>query len=255
MHVQQTKDIGIVRHTIITSILATKVAHSKDFGDIVIATDNKPYWRSEVFPHYKAGRKEQSEEDRLILSTIRNELRDVFPYKVIEVQGAEADDIIGVAALNAVEPTLIRANDGDFHQLLKNRLVKMYRPAVKEWVPDMMPHEIEWELFLKIAKGDKGDGVPNCINPNDVFVNGVKQKTLRENTVRDWYEHGIPDNVRSRFFENKKLIDLSEIPVEMVDRIKTELSKPRGPNGGRSQIYKFLLANGLNKLSDKIGLF
>jgi 5'-3' exonuclease len=54
-----------------------------------------------------------------MLSKFKQELKDNFPYKVIDVEGAEADDIIGTLVPRHImhEDILIISSDGDFLQL------------------------------------------------------------------------------------------------------------------------------------------
>lgn len=259
MHVQgkDVIDVGLFRHYMINSILSTKATHGKKFGEIVIAIDGRNYWRKGVFPHYKAHRKAHREKSTIdydafyaAVNQVKHELKTVFPYKVIEVEGAEADDVIGVLASIAQEPTLIYANDGDFEQLLRNPACKQYRTITKKWIADKPLPEIEWDLFYKICKGDAGDGIPSCINPNDCFVTKTRQKPLSEKTIRDWYSNGIPPNVSERFFENKRLIDLREVPAEIKESILAEFSKE--PVGSKGLIYKYLMENDLRQLAQSL---
>ena len=72
----------------------------KEYGDMVIACDSKNVWRREIFPNYKAGRKASREKSVMIgiiflLYLLKSKMRvKTFIYKVIEVETAEADDII-----------------------------------------------------------------------------------------------------------------------------------------------------------------
>jgi hypothetical protein len=238
----------------VNSILSTKIKFGHKYGDVVIAIDSKPYWRKEVFPHYKAHRKANRDASSIDWDTyytyfnkIKQELIEVFPYRVIEVPGAEADDIIGTLALSTQEPTLIHASDGDFYQLARNPNVRQYSPIRKMWIDKKPQHELEWDLFLKIAKGDSGDGIPSCVNPNDCFVEGVRQKPLRESVVADWYANGIPEPHRVRFMENKSLIDLRETPESIKAQILEAYDKP--VTGSKGKIYKWMLSSGLNQLA------
>ena len=72
----------------------------REYGEIVICCDNRKYWRKEYFPYYKAGRKKDREKTGLdwhmifdSLAKIKEELKEHFPYKVIEVEGGEADRV------------------------------------------------------------------------------------------------------------------------------------------------------------------
>ncbi|MGA0233901.1 MAG: hypothetical protein ACO3MB_13640 [Saprospiraceae bacterium] len=127
------KDIEInpdlLRHMVINTIRSYKTKFGNEYGDLVIACDNRHYWRRKVFPFYKAHRKKAREASELdwsaifdALSMIRNELAEYFPYPVIDVTGAEADDVIGTLAeysQESGEPFLIISGDHDFNQLQK----------------------------------------------------------------------------------------------------------------------------------------
>ena len=76
---------------------------SEEYGELVLCYDSKHYWRRDYFPNYKRNRKKTRDSSNLnwdaifeCLNTIKAELKEFFPYKFIEVYGAEADDIIAV---------------------------------------------------------------------------------------------------------------------------------------------------------------
>ena len=91
----------LVRHMVLNSLRAHNKKFRKEYGEMVIACDSKNVWRREIFPNYKAGRKAnraKSEHDWdaifSMLHNIKNEIKTFLPYKVIEIETAEADDII-----------------------------------------------------------------------------------------------------------------------------------------------------------------
>ncbi len=95
--------------------------------NLVLCCDNRKYWRRELFPFYKAGRKKTREKSDLdwhlifdMLTKFKQELKEYFPYKVVDVEGAEADDIIGTLVPRHImhENILIISSDGDFLQFL-----------------------------------------------------------------------------------------------------------------------------------------
>jgi hypothetical protein len=246
-------DEKLLRHLVINSILSVKKKFGRHHGELILCCDSGKYWRRKVFPYYKAHRAKNREESKFdwnlffqSFNKIKAELRDVFPYKVIELEDCEADDIIGVLALNATEDTVIYAEDGDFLQLLRNPYVKMYRPRKKAFVPQMNLHEIEWELFRKISTGDKGDGIPSCINPGNSIVEGVRAKPLRETKIEEWFKTGVPQDLMPRWEENKMLIDLREIPEDVAARILEAVKVPA--NGSAGKIFNFMMSKGLNQL-------
>src|SRR5210317_467333 len=91
-------DENILRHMILNSIRYNRVKFNKEYGELVIACDDKNYWRRNIFPYYKAGRKKSREKSDLdwnsifqSLNKIRDELKEFFPYRTIQVETAEAD--------------------------------------------------------------------------------------------------------------------------------------------------------------------
>ena len=98
-------NVPLLRHMIINAIRGYRNRFHEEYGEIVIACDNRRYWRRDVFPHYKASRKKARESSGYdwpsifdALHMIRNELDEYFPYPFIDIDGAEADDIIGTLA-------------------------------------------------------------------------------------------------------------------------------------------------------------
>ena len=91
----------MVRHMVLNSLRSYRTKFFKDYGELVICYDGRNYWRKEIFPYYKQNRKKSRESSNLdwdsifqTLNKIRDEIKENFPYKTIEVMNAEADDII-----------------------------------------------------------------------------------------------------------------------------------------------------------------
>ena len=122
----------LIRHMVL-NIIRNHVKNFKaEYGEVVLCCDNRKYWRKEFFPFYKAGRKKTREKSDLdwhlifdILAKLKQELKETFPYKVIDVEGAEADDIIGtlVPIYARDQKILILSSDGDFLQLQQYGIV------------------------------------------------------------------------------------------------------------------------------------
>jgi 5'-3' exonuclease len=180
---------SLVRHMILNT-LRHNIKQFREYGEVILCADNRKYWRKEFFPFYKAGRKKAREKSDLdwhlifdMLAKFKVELKENFPYKVIDVEGAEADDIIGTLAPRAVmhENVLILSSDGDFLQLQQWNTsrtpytIKQYNPSLKKFVKSENPLE---ELKEKIIRGDKGDGIPNIYSPSDCFVRDLRQKPI-----------------------------------------------------------------------------
>ena len=138
----------LVRHMVLNSLRAHNKKFRKEYGDMVIACDSKNVWRREIFPNYKAGRKAnraKSEHDWdaifSMLATIKNEIKTFLPYKVIELETAEADDIIATLVRRSkriIQPehkrnVLILSGDKDFIQL-HGPNIKQYNPVLNKFV-------------------------------------------------------------------------------------------------------------------------
>ena len=127
--VQKLNDEQMIRHMILNSIRMYNKKYRQKYGQMVICCDGMNTWRKEYFPQYKAARKknrdQQSDTDWpeifRILNLVRDEIKENLPYKVIHLEGCEADDVIGALTLEAQEfgkgePIKIISSDKDFIQ-------------------------------------------------------------------------------------------------------------------------------------------
>lgn len=224
----------LVRHMVLTSLLSYEKQYSKEYGEIVLAYDSKHYWRKEVFPFYKQNRKKDREKSNHnwgsifeVLNKIRDEIKQYFPYKVIEVLGAEADDVISTLCKNkGKEKILILSGDKDFIQLQKIPGVCQYNPITKKEVTNEDPYK-----FIKehILKGDKSDGIPNYLSPDDIFVSGGRQKPISKKNLDKWISEDpsafckTPETIKN-YQRNRQLIDFDYVPIEIEQKIMQEYS-------------------------------
>ena len=171
----------LLRHTVLNSIRQYKHQFRHvDHGGFVICCDSPKNWRKESFPEYKANRKKRRETDSTdwtslfeFLHQMIADLREYFPYKVMRVESAEADDIIAVLTQEEMKnPTTIISSDKDFIQLQKYEGVQQWSPLTKSFVKGN-PEESLWE---KLIKGDVGDGVPNILSSDDTLVTEGKRQ-------------------------------------------------------------------------------
>ena len=227
-------DINLVRHMVLRSLKNYKKTFSQEYGKLVLCYDSKFYWRRELFPFYKQNRKkdrEKSDHDWNAifncLNQIRDEIRDNFPYIVMEIYGAEADDIISVltnyTANTSKEKVLILSGDKDFLQLSKYSFVSQYNPMQKKYLQLEDPKQF---LMEHIIKGDRSDGIPNFLSDDDTFVTGKRQKPISKKNLVKWLTSNpetFCDKEQLKNYErNRKLIDLSCIPKEISSKIIDE---------------------------------
>jgi len=252
----------LVRHMVLNSLRAHKVKFSAEYGEMVIACDDKNYWRKQVYPYYKANRKKEREASELdwntlfeSLNNIRQELKDYFPYKVIQVDHAEADDIIAVLVkeYNHLGKLLILSGDKDFGQLQKYPNVTQYSPVLKKYISCTNP-----DLFLKehILKGDSSDGVPNFLSEDNVFVMGIRQSPVTSKKLAVWIlqepDQFCNEATLRNYKRNQRLIDLEFVP----DEIKTQtLDQYNTQNKDRSKLFNYFIQYKLKNLMEHINEF
>jgi 5'-3' exonuclease len=269
-------NLPLLRHMIINTIRSYRTRFGNEFGELVIACDNRHYWRRKVFPQYKAHRKKDRAKSDFdwnaifdALSIIRDELAEFFPYPVIDIEGAEADDVIGALAEYSQKlgepdglfgdptsiPYLIISGDHDFNQLQKWDNVKQYAPAFKKWIKLKEP--VEKVLMEHIITGDKGDGIPNMLSPDDCFVEGIRQKPIRKNLLAEWKskppEEWVTADMSHGYNRNRMLVDLTQTPQEIKDNIINSYELQQG--GDRSQLLNYFIKNKMKNMMDVLGDF
>lgn len=258
---------NLLRHVVFNTIRSYKQRFSQDYGSLVICCDSKHSWRKDFYPHYKAHRKADREKRGFdwemvykVFDETKENLRQYFPYKVIEVPGAEADDIIGtltgIIRSRSIEDILILSSDRDFLQLQKYKNVCQYSPTQKGMLVEFNP-----ELYLKehVLKGDRNDGIPNVLSPDDTFVSGKRQSVLRKENLqlllKVWDNPKFENTmVAHNFARNKTLIDLSETPKEIQDLIIAEFGKSIN-NKNKSNMLNFFITNRMTNLIELIDEF
>ena len=261
MNNSKTIDESMVRHMILNSIRMYRKEYHSEYGEVVLTWDSKHSWRRDYFPEYKASRRKGREESDLnwddifgTLNKIRNEIKENFPYKYLEVFGAEADDIIGfLCEENKDEKIMIISGDKDFIQLQKYPNVKQWSPITKKDVNGFNP-----TTYLKehILRGDTSDGVPNVLSPDNTFVDGLRQRPLSRKKIQSWLLGGGSDwndEVKRNFQRNSTLIDLSRTPEELKNQIRLEYNN--APHGDRSKLLNYFMQNKLKELTENIGEF
>lgn len=268
-------EVSLLRHMVMNTLRSHKQKFGREYGEIVIACDSKKYWRKQQFPYYKANRKKAREDSGfnwpLIFDTInliKEEIRTFLPYRVVEVEGAEADDIIATLVEWSVEndmkegalfsepnPLLIISGDHDFIQLQKYNHVKQFSPIHKKFIkPESTPQAY---ILEHIIKGDKGDGVPNVLTADDAIVNGERQRPISSKKLEQWVSDPdtMPTDVvfQRNFHRNKMLVDFQSIPKDIKEQIINTFTNT--PGGDRSKLLDYFITNRMKLMMEHIGEF
>ena len=272
-------DENLIRHMIINDLRLIKSRY-QDFGDVVLCYDSRRSWRSDVFPEYKKRRKNNRAESdfdwgalHILMDQIREDLTANFPYRVIKIDGCEADDVIATIAkeYSKTQKVLILSSDEDFIQLQAFPNIFQYGFSQKKMLTtsDAADYRIE-----HILRGDAGDDIPNVLSDNDVFVTeGKRQLPMTEKrmalfkteirTPDDLYNSDVLTRVEDKLrnvclftkeniIRNRKLIDLVvELPAHEEILAKYRSIIPLD----RSRVLSYLIEHNMPLLAARISEF
>ena len=195
---------------------------------LAVAFDVGKTFRDEIFPEYKATREKMPDDLRTQIERIR-EMVDIFQLPRLEMEGYEADDVLGSVANKAVEQGLgvkIITGDRDLLQLVTERIIvnlpgrsmsdaRDYYPADVIKKMGVRPDQV---VDLKALMGDSSDNIPG--------IYGIGQKTAEKllgqyDTLDNIYEHleEIPGRFRNKLVSDKDAAYLSQ----NLARIRTDL--------------------------------
>lgn len=261
-------DENLIRHMILNSIRMYRQKFHKEYGEVVIVADGAGNWRKDVYPQYKASRKKSRDESSIdwnemfrIINMIRDEIRDNFPYKVMHQYGCEADDVIAQIALETQEfgkhePVMIVSADKDFIQLQKYDNIKQFSPMTKKYVKHDNPRLYMME---HIFRGDGGDGVPNVLSDDNVFVEGRRQSPVTKKKIEAWIQaedlqSAMGDDIYRNYLRNKKLIDLTETPSTIKQEI-INTYEDQDPLKNKSKVFPYLIQKRCKLLLESVQEF
>jgi hypothetical protein len=211
------------RHLVMNGIFS--LIEKDDYDRVIIAYDGKHYWRKNLFPEYKAHRKDARDKNKLIdfdeffvvLNEFIEEFKKSFTNLVhLQVDSAEADDVIAVFVKSNHEKNKITVvtGDSDFKQLLRYSNVTLYDPMKKK---NAVTSDYRKELQLKIISGDKSDNIPAVTGKKSMVVN--KACKVYNMGVEKFAEEIDDEEVMKRFELNTKLINFDFIPIEESQKI------------------------------------
>jgi len=263
--IKQLKKIEplLVKHMILSTLLFYRRKFRDQYGDLVICCDSKRSWRKDIFPFYKANRKSTRAKDDIdwngifeVINSITEDLKSKFPYAVISVDQAEADDIIGVLAKNYYrnEKVMIVSSDKDFLQLQKYYSVEQYSPTQKKLLQSSSPYQ-----YLKehIMKGDRGDGIPNFLSDDDTYVTDKRSKKILKTKLEAWKNLDPTEFCNEKMMRgwkrNQQLVDLSHTPQDIKQKIVDQYDTYE--YNQRDKLLNYFIQNKLRNLIEHIGDF
>ena len=256
---------NLIRHMILNTIRMYRQKFGEEYGDMVICSDAGGNWRRPIYPEYKANRKKGRDESSLdwteifrIISLVREEIKENFPYKVLHIEGCEADDIIAQLCYNTqefgqYEPVMIVSADKDFAQLQVLDNVKQFSPMTKKFIKEDNPRV---QLMNLILSGDMSDGVPNVLSDDKCLVEGRRQTPLSAKKKQLLAENpqALGESIYRNYIRNKKMIDLTESP----SGVKTEIINnfnSQDPWSNKGKVFPYLVGKRLKMLLERVEEF
>ena len=263
--VKQLKKIEplLVKHMILSTLLFYRKKFKDQYGELVICCDSKRSWRKDVFPFYKANRKTNRQKDDIdwsgifeVINSLTDDLVNHFPYSVIQVDQAEADDIIGTLVKNYYREgkIMIVSSDKDFLQLQKYYNVYQYSPIQKKNLEISNPNE-----YIKehIMKGDRGDGIPNFLSDDDTFVTDKRSKKILKTKLEAWKNLCPTEFCDEKMYRgwkrNEQLVDLGHTPADIKQKIVDQYDTYE--YNQRDKLLNYFIKNKLRNLTEHIGDF
>lgn len=259
--------LPLIRHQVFNKIKWINNIHGVKYGEIIISCDSRKYWRKELFSYYKGNRKKTRSKSKIdfdllfsFVNTIKEELINNFPYRIIEVATAESDDVIASICKHVstdekyfvregfyevAPPILVYSSDNDFLQL-SSRFpnVDIFAMDKKEIQPKL--NDLELSLFEKCIRGEASDGIPNVISDDDCLVaEGKRQKSIYETWINPILKSRIvPEELKAKYERNRKLIDFEFIPQTMHESIVKEFES-YVPLGNSGTMWKYFMDQGM----------
>jgi hypothetical protein len=265
---------NLIRHVTLSTIKSYKKKYGKEYGELVICCDGRKYWRKEFFEQYKGSRKKNRDASDLdwklifdTLSEMRDDIAKHFPWRVIHVDRAEADDVIAVMSkwlqdnqlvqeglVEETQKVLILSSDKDFKQLQLYPTVKQWSPMQKKYIT-ASKQEIRDFMIEHIVKGDTGDGVPNILSKDDVFMIGERQKPMSAKRLAEFIDKGFDacknDDERRNWHRNATLVDFQFIPQDVQKSI-VDAYLSNKPSGDKMTVMNYLMEHRCRLLLEEL---
>lgn len=196
-----------------------------------------PTFRHNMYEAYKATREAMPEDLRKSIPYIRN-IIEAFNIPIIEMEGYEADDVIGTLAKKAKTEGFdiyMMTPDKDYAQLVEPN-VRMYKPAKPGGSPEIWgPEEVRFNYGINDTAqmidilglmGDASDNVPGCpgIGPK------TAQKLIAEyGSIEGIYENldKIKGKMKDNLAANREQVMLSKKLVTIIQDVPLDFDRTR----------------------------
>ncbi len=220
------------------------LAKSYKAGTIIVCADGGSTYRKDIYPEYKANRKErfadQTEQEAKEFEMFMAEFQDTLTlikqkYPVFHFRGVEADDIAAYITLNFdFDDCWLISSDKDWDLLINDKVSRFSTVTRKEttvfnW-DEHYDFEIEDYITFKCLTGDKGDNVPGVPG---VGPKRAVQLMEQYGTVFDIYDacplegrykyiQAVNENAE-QLLQNVELMDLVTYSEEAIGKENTEV--------------------------------
>jgi len=201
------------------------------------------------------------------MSDVKMELAVMFPYKVIQEDKAEGDDVIFVLSDHFAEHDFVKegleespqkvmaiSSDHDFLQLYKHKNYAQWSPRVKK----VIPKPLKTFLVEKIITGDEGDGVPSVLMADDFCMDKARYGRAKPITKKVIDKYSDPSNLNeeelARYKRNEVLISAEYVPHDVRDRI-LHLYKIAPDKADRNAIFEYCIKHNLRQLTPRVTEF
>jgi 5'-3' exonuclease len=255
----------MLKHMMFNAIFST--CKRFDTEEVVLCVDSKENWRKKIYPEYKQNRKEKRDEQDDIdwnvfftsLTEFVEEVKQFFPFYVLQVKYMEADDIAGVLAKNwQNKPKIIVTSDGDYIQLLRYKNVQVFDPIKSKFLKCDDPMR---QLKIKILTGDRGDNIKSVkhrvgektaekiVDNPELLKEMFEDKTVSY-TTPEGTEVTLGDEYKERYKQNMILIDLSKTPDVLVKALNKSIAEYQMPTG--KEIFQYFSKNKFRDLMHRM---
>lgn len=234
-------------NAVINHIKSAIKSHLPTATKVIIGVDTPPYWRRIKYDFYKANRVKDLSDDPNIFPIMQyfkylKEILEVFKsygWIVVNVAGAEGDDVCAIVSKLVNENLLVISSDHDITQVIDlypKKNIKQYSSRSKQLIDASC-----YCIATHILKGDGGDGIPAYNQPDNVFLinkeDRVKRKTITKQYIEVYKTRGHDFFKRAyctkeempRLDRNLELVSFTKIPKEIEDAITDAILVPNKP--------------------------